>query len=435
MKWKRITLWSSAILLALILVVAVAASIIVRTAAFHRYVLAKIVQQAHDATGATVEIHNFDFRLSGLTADLYGVTLHGTEGANERPLLRVDKITVGLKILSVLRHQVNLSNLEIDHPVASVIVAKDGRSNLPQPPAAKNSSSSTNVFDLAVGHVLLANGELYYNDKQSSMDADVRDLRTEINYTMLSAKYNGTISYHDGRIRYGALSPLPHALNAKFTAGRSGLSFDQLDLTLGSSHVSVQANVTDYNNPKLDGNYNIVLHTQDAADLLTGPSVAGDVALAGSLHYTGLIGQPLLQNVSTDGHIESNGLALNNPQGHVELRKIQGRYQLANGNFQAKDIIVNLLRGELRAALEMQHLDTTPRSKLHVSLRGISLEAARNAITASSAKQLPLTGNVEGTADASWNGNLQGLQVRSDARIHGAIFNAGGGRSPSSPVP
>src|SRR5438093_12337222 len=109
-------------------------------------------------TGRNEEIRSLDFRWSNLTADAYGLIIHGTEPAGQRPLLQVDKLTVRLKILSVLRQKINLREILVEHPVAHLLVDKHGGTNIPQPTARKHQSSSINVFDLAVGHSLLKNG-------------------------------------------------------------------------------------------------------------------------------------------------------------------------------------------------------------------------------------------------------------------------------------
>ena len=143
---------------ALVLLVVVAAVVILQNPAFQRYLVAKIEQSAQESAGARVEIQGLQIHLKTLSADIYGLTVHGTEPAGAKPLLEVPHARIGLKIISILRHKVNLSELLVDRPAVNLIVDKEGRSNLPQPPPSQNKSGSTNVFDLAVGHVLLTDG-------------------------------------------------------------------------------------------------------------------------------------------------------------------------------------------------------------------------------------------------------------------------------------
>src|SRR5438552_2430453 len=163
--WKKGVGWVVVAIGALLLLLLVTGFFLLRSPGFHTWVLAKIVQQASESTGARVELQNFDLHVKTLTADIYGLTIHGTEAGGERPLLQVQKATVGIKIISILHRTVNLSQLLVEAPVVNLTVNKEGRSNLPTPPPS-DTKSSTNVFDLAVGHVLLTNGAVYLRDQK-----------------------------------------------------------------------------------------------------------------------------------------------------------------------------------------------------------------------------------------------------------------------------
>ena len=433
MKWKRIIGWIAAVLLILIVGTVVTGIFVVRSKRFHRYVLAKIVEKGNEATGGTVEIRGYDFHWTMLTAEAYGVIIHGLEKSDEKPLLQVDKLTLRLKILSVWHQKVNLREILIDHPVVHLAVDKAGRSNIPSPKAPKRESTSIDIFDLAVGHVLLSNGEIYYNDRQLSLIADVYDLKTEIGYSLLTTSYDGSLSYKQGEVMYAGLNPLPHSLEAKFNATPARLAFDPVVLTVGSSRISLRADMTNYANPRFDGSYNVLLHTQDFAGLVKPARPAGDLALAGGFHYQSS-DQPVLLNASLDGLLNGGELKVVSPQGHMEFRSIRGRYVFATGNLQARNLAVNLLNGQLTGDLNIQHMDTTPVSRLHASLRAISLDAVRESLNASSFKRLPLTGKVEGKADASWVGSMKNLQARSDLTLQAAVTTTASGSKKSIPI-
>ncbi|MEY2414322.1 MAG: translocation and assembly module TamB, partial [Acidobacteriaceae bacterium] len=433
MNWKKIVAWIAGTLLLLLAVVGIGGYVFLQSQSFHRYVLAKIMQVASDSTGGKVYVRSFDFHWSGLRADLYDIVIHGTESADQRPLLRVDKLTVGLKVLSVLHHQVNLNELLIEHPVANLIVDKDGRNNVPQPNAPKQQSSQTNVFDLAVGHVLLSGGELYYNDKKSLINADVRDFRTETDFSSPEKRYSGSISYHQGSVQYANLKSLPHGLDLQFSATPAQLSLSSIVLTVGSSRISLQAKISDYANPRLGGNYNALVHTQDIAGLMGGASPAGDVTLAGTIQYQSLPNQSLLRALALNGTVNSNGLKIDSVQGNVYVNKIQGRFRLADGNFTAPDVIAELLNGRVSAKVNVAHLDANPATNLHATLLGISIDAIKHGVRNPSVKQLPLTGTVQGGLDASWSDSMKDLQLRSDVNVHGGIFEASAGSSNSTP--
>ncbi len=106
--WRKTLGWTATAIGGLLLLAIVAAVLLLKSQAFHRYVLGKIVQQASEATGARVELQNFTFHIKTLTADVYGLTVHGTEPPEGNPLLRVQHARIGIKIISIFHRQVNL---------------------------------------------------------------------------------------------------------------------------------------------------------------------------------------------------------------------------------------------------------------------------------------------------------------------------------------
>jgi len=434
MNWKRIIAWIAAVILVLVVVIAIGGYFVLRSHSFHRYVLAKIVEKASASTGGNVEIRSYDFRWSNLTADAYGLIIHGTEPAGQRPLLQVDKLTVRLKILSVLHQKISLREIRVEHPVAHLLIDKQGRTNIPQPTAPKQQSSSINVFDLAVGHALLNNGEIYYNDRESSLDADGYDLRTDVTFDYLATRYRGSLSYAGGKLKYGTLAPLPHSLQTQFVATRSRFTLNPMILTLGSSRVMLRGEATNYSSPRVDGSYEILLHMADFSGMSPSAKPSGDIALNGGIHYFSATDRPFLRNVAADGQVHSDGLTVVSPDGRLELRAVRGRFQLQNGNLIARDVGAALLNGQLAAELDMQHLDTTPVSRVRAFLHGISLQAAKDSLRAASIKQMPLTGTVDGNTEASWTGSMSNLNARSDITLHGALRNASSGEQPVVPV-
>jgi len=431
--WKKGVGWTAVAVGALLLIVVGAVLLVPRIPAFHRWVLAEIVQQASESTGARVELQNFDLHLSTLTADIYGLTIHGTESAGEKPLLQIQKATVSLKIISILHRKVNLSELLVYDPLVNLTVNKDGRSNLPTPPPS-NKKSSTNVFDLAVGHVLLTNGAIYARDQKIPVYANLFGLRTEIGFSQLAKQYSGTMGYDSGTIQYGALKPLPHALDAKFDASPSELNLKSLLLKVGGSHVLLDATVHNYNSaPVANGRYDVLLHTQDFAGLSTA-GTSGDIRLAGKLDYRDVPNQPMLKNATLHGDLNSNGLTIVTDQAVMKIQKLSGRYELADGNFKAEGFAFNLLNGTLKADGTVRHLDSTPESQFHLTLAGVSLQALKSSLRSYSNQSMPVTGTLNAQADAAWRGSVKNLRASSSIAMHGAVIATNSSQQQTYPL-
>jgi translocation and assembly module TamB len=415
MSWKRRISWAVLAMVILVIAAVIGAYFYLKSSSFERYALGKIAQQADEATGGRTTVGGMDFNLSTLTAHLYDITLRGTEGAVQPPLLHADKLTVRVKIISALHHQVSLRELLIEHPVVHVQVSRQGTSNLPPAPPSK-SNSHTSVFDLAVGHAQLTNGEVNYDDRKTPLYADLYDLSTDIRFTALPKQYAGSLFYRNGHIRYGDCPSLPHDLDLRFSATPEKLNINSAVLRVGASDFSLQAQVADYSNPVADGNYQIRIHTQDFANLSPSARPEGDLALTGKLHYQAVAGQPLLRNVFVDGRIASQTLAAAASGRHVELRKLEGEYQLAGGNLKITNLSVESMGGRVVASAEMNHLDAVPESRVQASLQNISLRALQQ-LSGTQTTGAALSGILAGTAKASWKGGVDKLKARSDLTV------------------
>jgi len=431
MTWKRRIGWGLAGFVALLLLVAVGAYLYLRSASFQRFALRKIVEEVDTSTGGHAEIGGFDFRLSTLTAHLYNITLHGTEDAAQPPLLHADRLTVGLKVVSALHREVTLRELLIDHPVVHVQASSVGKNNLPIAPPSK-SSSNTSVFDLAVGHAAITNGEIDYNDRKIPLEADLHDLGTDIHFESAGKRYVGIFSYKDGQLRYAQYASIPHNLNLKFSADPQNFEITPAVLNVGSSQVNLEARISNYSNPVADAVYQVRIHTQDFAELSPSVRPAGDVTTDGRLHFHNAANQPLLRCVSVDGTIASEFLSAIASGKRVGARRIAGTYKVARGDL-LTSLKLDSMGGRLEAKAQMQHLDTTPDATVAVSLSAISLRAIQRAIGQQGIQGANLSGTLDGKVIASWKGPVSNLRAHADLTVHARASNTN--NAPAQEVP
>jgi translocation and assembly module TamB len=427
MSWKKWTGWILGVLTALIVIGAVGGYSYLKSSAFQRYALRKIIESADRSTGGRTQIRALDFDLSTLTAHLYGVVVRGKESADAPALLTIDKLTVGLKIRSLLRRQISLSELLIEHPVAHLQVDRNGASNIPQPPPS-DSSNQTSVFDLAVGHVGLSNGEINYNDRKTPLEADLHDLTTDVRFVSQLSGYRGSISYANGHVRYDRYAPLPHRLAASFTATPSGLKLDSATIRIASSSIELAADMTNYSDPVVEASYDVRVHSQDFANLASGVNLAGDIELKGSLHYQNIPNQPFLRNLRTVGEISSDALVGLVSGARLEAGKLHGKYQLADGALHANGVEAQSLGGSFTANLDIEHLDATPATRLRAVLRSISLTAAQRAFRRPELSPVVILGTLDGTAEVAWTGSISNAHAQVDL----AVRSSEGRKSPGA---
>ena len=420
MKWKKLFGWALAALAIMVAVSVLGGYLYLKSDAFRQLAMRKIVAEANRATGGHTQIGAVDFELSTLTAHLYDVVIRGDESPNAPPLFRVDKVTVGLKIRSALHRKINLSELLIEHPVVHLEVNGEGRSNIPQP-SPSQSSTPTNIFELAVGHVSVTRGEIDYADRKTPVDADLYDLGTNIIFDSSSTRYRGSISYDQGNLRYGEYAPLPHSVSAQFSATPSGFSLESAVVKVASSSVTLHANLTDYSNPAVAGDYDIRFHAQDLAAISLGTKSAGDILLTGKISYRSELNQSFLRSIAVDGNIGSEALSAVYSGQRIEMRGLRGRYQLANGTLHGNDIEAELLDGRVHADFDIKNLDTTPSSQVSISLHSISLRAAQRVVNKPELNRMAVSGIIDGTAEAAWTGSINNLIAHSDLTLRAAM--------------
>ena len=432
MKWKKPFGWAAVVIGMVIFVVMVGVFIVVKTSWFHQHVLAKIMEEGQTATGGKLDVQNWDAHFSPLRADLYGVVLHGTEPASAKPLLQIQELTVGVSASSLLHRKLQLTEVLIKHPVANVLVANNGKNNFPTP-APKKTSSSANVWNLAVGHTLLSNGEVYYNDKKSELDADLHELRTEIDFDSSATRYSGTLSYREGRLQYANYTPLPHNLDAQFSVTPSGAKLNSLLLTVGASRMSIAGEMDDSSSPQVNASYQLLVHTQDFAAMSPSIKPAGNIRIAGELRYHDVADQPMLRNASVNGTIQSDELQAASSDASLGVRGLKAQYQLANGDLEVTALAADLVNGHLGAQLTIHHLDATPVGNVRASLQRISLESTKQCIKRGEIRQMPVTGTVDANVDASWTGSVKNVRALADFALHAAVWN--NAATPKSAVP
>lgn len=424
-KWKKIVLWSlAAIIVLLVGTVVTLVLLLDHNEGFRHSILAKVENSVRESTGARLEVRDFNLRLSNLSLDLYNVVVHGTESDASKPLMAVDHLQVGLTIDSLLNRKWHVRDIIVDHPVVRMAVNKAGENNLPKPEKKSTSSSTINVFDLAIRELRLNNGEIYYNDQKTPLEADLHNFAVSANYDPAQKKYSGNLGYNTGKIVYGKYSPVEHNLQAKFGVTPQQFTLDRLDLTTGESRVGLNATVNDYSSPNMQatGGYEATLVAKDFKRILKDPSLpGGTVKLSGQVKYLPDPSRPMLETVSVDGNVSSSGLNVKTPSLQTEVRDLYARYKLSGGNAEVNDIRARVLGGTLIGKLTIKDVAGASIAQLQASLKGLSLDQAQTATHNTSMRQAHLSGSVDADANAHWAKTLDNLVAHSDATIKASL--------------
>lgn len=421
----RMLAWIAAGFVALILVISFGIFLVVRTGAFHNYVLRTVDRKASQTVGAPVRLRNFSIHLSTLSLDLYGLTVLGADPYSRPPLLHVSHIELGVLVVSLLHRKWYLDNVRVDHPVVRVSTDTHGVSNLPKPKSG--GGSKTNVFDLGVRHALLDQGEVYFNDRKSDLEADLHDVDFRSSFDTSQQKYSGTLSYRDGHLQSGSLQPVSHNLEVQFDATPTAFHLTRAKLTSGRSQLTLRATVEDYDNPKIQAHYDALVDGGEVGHVLGNQSVPdGLVRATGSLQYQRRTGRSALDAVMTDGDLTSRKLDVRTPNGHAQIRDIAAHYSLANGNATVRGFRAQILGGELAGTFSMREIGGNSHSELHASLKGISLADLKALAPRSPAsRNISLRGRLNADTNAAWGKNFDTLVAHTNASMNASMSRIG----------
>ncbi len=147
----RVVLRIAAATAVLLVIAGLAGLVVVQSGWFHEYVRQRIISEIERATGARVELGRFSFRGPTLTATVAPLVLHGREPAGDPPLLRVESVTLGLRILSFAERKVDLATVKLEKPEFRVVINPDGTDNFPLTNGKGNWPED--LINLAVGQL------------------------------------------------------------------------------------------------------------------------------------------------------------------------------------------------------------------------------------------------------------------------------------------
>lgn len=407
----------------IVVVTVIGGALLLRSHSFHQYVLAKAEQKASDAFGARVEVKDFALHLSTLSLDLYGLTVYGAAPYANPPLLQVDRLATGVRVVSLLHRSWYLEDIQVEHPVVRVLVDQQGKDNLPQ--TKSSGGSRTSVFDLAVRHALLNKGELYYNNRKSILNADLHDLAFQSAFDSSQRRYSGTMAYHNGRVDFENFNPLLHDLEAQFSATPTAFTLDRAVLTSGQSRFELTATVDDYNNPRAQATYSAAVDSGELRLIMKNPTLPlGIIRLNGSLQYRSDTNQSVVNAVTLNGDLSSRALQVQTPSFRGEITNIAARYSLAKGNVEVRDIRAGVLGGEMTGTMSMRDIAGASQSKLHAALRDVSLVSVKSLLNSPSLRTLKVDGRVNAIADATWGKTFNNLVAHTEATVRGSLAPA-----------
>ena len=244
-KLRRVALRVLVTLVILAGACALAGMFVIRSGWFRERVRQGIIAAVEDTTGGKVELGSFRFDPRHLVASVTPFVLHGTEAPGEPPLLRVESITVGLRIISLLERRVDLAYLRVEQPQARFVFYPNGADNLPVPPE-HHVFWADGLVDLAVLHYEVNHGVVEYDGRDVPLNIRGEDLHIQMNYDRKGAQYRGDLASKRVRMLMPGAAPVEFDTTATFAFEKSGVDVQRLHLATLHSQLDFSGKLEDF---------------------------------------------------------------------------------------------------------------------------------------------------------------------------------------------
>ncbi len=235
------------------LLLAVAMVTALRSTSFSDYVRRSVIAGLEKSTGGRAEMQFFGFDWQSLTVHLRGLTLHGTERAGEPPLLSVPAADVQVKVLSLLRGEVEIESLLVERPHIRISIRADGSTNFP--PSGVDARSVDGlvgqIFHVHIPYVEIRNGEALVDDRRIPLDLASQNVRLTVAY--LPSRQHLQLAMHADNLRIHWNAERYHgAVSLNATLWRGGLSVQDARFDNPDLHLALSGRMQNFTNPTLD---------------------------------------------------------------------------------------------------------------------------------------------------------------------------------------
>ncbi len=240
-------------LAALIVTLAIAAILIIRSPWFQNYLKRTIVASVEDSTGGRVEIGTLHFNWTNLSAVATNFVIHGTEDAGSAPLASVARVEVDLRLFPSLHHLYEIAYLGMDRPQANVVVYADGRTNFPTPRQKSNVDPLQTVVDLAIGRFELSDGLLALAAQKHELNVRGTNFRAQLSFNTLTQQYRGQMSLEPVYVVSGRNTPVNFTVHVPLVISRNRVDIHEANIFSRASAIDVSASIENLLNPQLSG--------------------------------------------------------------------------------------------------------------------------------------------------------------------------------------
>lgn len=284
-RWRRIAL----VCLTLLLLCAAGLYWLRGSGIIEQYIRERAIAEVAKAMGARLELGTLrlDFWRGQATID--GITIHGKEPADSKPLFTAKTVVLSIRIASFSRSRIDLRALTIESPRINLITLPDGTTNLPTPPTQSASSAGTlqSLIDLRLGRLDITGGEFSWNYQPTPFQVNATDLKARLDFLAPSRTYKGQLDASMLSYTHASLAPISGSANIELAITSEKINIDRaIFRTTPGSTINARGNLIHLDTPdtpfRLDLDMDASLKVSEALPYVTLP-----LDKTGTLQYTG----------------------------------------------------------------------------------------------------------------------------------------------------
>jgi translocation and assembly module TamB len=405
------------LILATLLIVVIALGVYLKLT-FSDYLRRRVVAELESVTGGTVEVQSLTWKLSTLQFDIAGLTVHGRESPNQAPYIHADHLFLKVKFRSLFSNGIRLQYVAVDHPVIHLIVNPDGTTNQPGPRLLSQIglNPATQLFDLAVDHIDVRNGELLFNEKKLPFQFGADRVSATMKYSAADKIYDGNVSLGLSVAPNKDAKPLDGDVQLHFLLHPTRSEIKSLNVRIGKSSLQATGSVEDYRNLDVRLQYGGSLDLVQIAKAARSPEVqAGRLDLNGAVTYQH-------GRYTSDGNIAVHDLGWRDSSIHLSGVELSSLFSITPEKFVLSRLMAHALGGYAQGQAQVLNWSLWgPQSKIAPGQGSATLKVAGMQVhqlaLAVSTSRLPtdktnLVGAIAGDVNLTWTGAPSNMVAR-----------------------
>ena len=388
----RWTLWTAGILTALVLLLGIAALVVFPSDWLREQVRTRMVAEIERVSGGKTEIGNFRFDWKNLTAEVAPFVLRGTEPATERPLFRAESVVVGLRVISMMKRDIDIATVRVDGPQLNILVDAEGRTNFPDPKIKRDGESNPveQLLKLAVGRITLQNGWISYADRKIPLTLQGENLQARLDYNFNGPSYRGALKMDKLAVDTDKTEPVSFDLDTTIGLFANRLEVESAKLARGDTKITATGAMVGFKDPRFDFNVNANASVADLGAQLNIPKPH-----VGQLNFDGKLSYDTRERLLLAGKVQGTGLALHHAGVRVDGIVVSSDMRLTPDAVAFRDTRVNALGGTFTGTADVAEFKSI---NAKGRVEGLSLSALSRV---AGVKSTPYSGRISGPVEVA----------------------------------